>query len=508
MNIVNYRSEFMVFVVDDEESIRSILQEALTQAKYQVRTFPTAEDALEAVKQEPPHVILSDIRMPGMSGIDLLGEVRNISVDIQFIIMTSHASLDTALQAIKLGAYDYLHKPFEDINDVIVTLDRTVEKLFLQYQNEQLLDELAVKNNSLTELNARIAKEKEEVVYINSFMSEVARAVEVDEVLDIFLNHTTKLVNNKPVMFFKHLPAYASLLLYKVGGVSVDEYRGVGINLKDLPQNKYNELIKDPQNLQALADLMQQVFGLTHFLAIPLILENDVAGVVVTADIEDLSLRRVFDSFMQVLSVSYHNAVMRKRMHEMAIKDPLTSLYNRRYYNQKLEEEIARSRRTRYPVSLIYLDIDHFKKYNDNNGHQNGDLLLKAISKLMQKTSRANDIVARLGGEEFSIILPHTDLMGAAVKAEKLRKAVETTKFPFGELQPMGFISISIGVSEYPAVAKDAEALVKAADDALYKVKETSRNRVCVAQPIEGFTPDFIAEKVPPYVGPNEKKNG
>ena len=88
MEIKNYRSEFMVFVVDDEESIRSILQEALTQANYQVQTFPTAEDALKVIREEPPHVILSDIRMPGMSGIDLLDEVRGISTDIQFIIMT------------------------------------------------------------------------------------------------------------------------------------------------------------------------------------------------------------------------------------------------------------------------------------------------------------------------------------------------------------------------------------------------------------------------------------
>jgi diguanylate cyclase (GGDEF)-like protein len=497
----------MVFVVDDEESILSILQDALSQAKYQVRTFPTAEDALQAIQQEPPHVILSDIRMPGMSGIDLLNEVRNISTDIQFIIMTSHASLDTALQAIKLGAYDYLHKPFEDINDVIVTLDRTVEKLFLQYQNEQLLEELAVKNNSLTDLNARIAKEKEEVVYINSFMAEVARAVEIDDVLDVFLTHTSKLLYNKSILFFKHLPAYSSLLLYKAGGLNIEEYRGVGISLKEVPSTKYNEQIREPHALKPLSDLMSQVFSQTKFLAIPMILENEVTGILVTQEIEDLSLRRVFDSFVQVLSVSYYNAVMRKRMHEMAIKDPLTGLYNRRFYNQKLEEEISRSRRTRYPVSLIYMDIDHFKKYNDNNGHQNGDLLLKAISKLMQKTSRTSDIVARLGGEEFSIILPHTDLMGAAVKAEKLRKAVETTKFPFGELQPMGFISISIGVSEYPTISRDAEGLVKAADDALYKVKETSRNRVCVAQAPDGFEPDFIAEKVPAYVNPKEKQN-
>src|SRR5690606_18279158 len=102
----------------------------------------------------------------------------------------SHASLETAVNAIRLGAYDYLHKPFEDLGDVVTTVDRTVEKLYLQYQNEQLLDELANKNKALTSLNSRIAKEKEEVVRINGLMASLSKVKEVPETIQVFLDHT------------------------------------------------------------------------------------------------------------------------------------------------------------------------------------------------------------------------------------------------------------------------------------------------------------------------------
>jgi diguanylate cyclase (GGDEF)-like protein len=173
-------------------------------------------------------------------------------------------------------------------------------------------------------------------------------------------------------------------------------------------------------------------------------------------------------------------------------------LYNRRYFNEKLDEEISRSRRTKMPVSLVYMDIDHFKKYNDQNGHPMGDQLLKMFSTILAKTSRKNDIVSRIGGEEFVIILPHTDAQGAAIKAEKLRRTIESTKFPFAEKQPMGFVSSSIGVSEYPTLAGDPESLVKAADDALYKIKSTTRNRVGLAEAPPGFKPDFVPIPVVP----------
>ena len=498
MKIENLRDQFMVYIVDDEASIRSILMEALSTAGYQTRDFPSADAAFAVIPEEPPHIILSDIRMPGMSGIDLLGKVRELSEDIQFIIMTSHASLDTALQAIKLGAYDYLHKPFEDLGDVLVTVDRTLEKLFLQYQNEQLLEELENKNKALTSLNTRISKEKEEVQKINQLMAELSHTAEVTEVIDIFLKQSASLVPDTEILFLKHLPSYRSLVVSQAHQVDPQKIRGAGISFKELSQAEYLQRIASIADAPELAEMLVEVFHKGEYRVFPLTVENQLAGVFLfLREIHDLSALRLLDSFVQVVQAFYYNAVMQRRIHDMAIKDPLTGLYNRRYFNDRLEEEMNRSRRTRYPLSCIYLDIDHFKKYNDQNGHQSGDVLLKQIAALMRKSSRKTDIVARLGGEEFCILLPHTHAEGAAIKAEKLRRIVEATDFEHREKQPMGFVSISVGVSEYPAHAQDAEGLIKAADDALYCVKESSRNRVALAQVAEGFRPDFEALPVP-----------
>jgi diguanylate cyclase (GGDEF)-like protein len=170
-----------------------------------------------------------------------------------------------------------------------------------------------------------------------------------------------------------------------------------------------------------------------------------------------------------------------QQLEEMAIRDPLTGLYNRRYFNQRLKEEISRSTRNGKPISVAYLDIDHFKKYNDTNGHPMGDVLLKQFATLLAESIRQTDVVARLGGEEFCVILPETSLENAMLKAEKLRAAVATTKFPNGEKQPLGMVSCSVGVSEYPSIAKDEEALIRTADEALYEIKKGGRNCVGAA---------------------------
>ena len=506
MDIAKYRKDFLVYVVDDEISITEVLKEALKDAGYQVETFPSADDAFVRVKESPPHVVISDIRMPGMTGIELLKAIRELSQDIQFIIMTSHASLETALDAMRLGAYDYIHKPFEQLDDVIKTIDRTVEKLFLQFQNEQLLEELAEKNKALSGLNAKISQEKEEVLKINALMTQMSKAKDVDQVIQAYLDKVSQLVENKPVIFLTHASAYLSLVVTHSSQINKETLKNIGISLKDLDTKIYFETLMNPMGFEGIQSLMKDFFQVTEYFAIPIEEDSTVGGIVVVFDqLKDISTRRLFDSFTQILKVSYMNTKMQKRIHDMAIKDPLTGLFNRRYFNEKIEEELSRARRTHLPVSLIYLDIDHFKKYNDQNGHPMGDVLLKMFAQVLRQTSRKNDIVCRIGGEEFVIILPHTDKVGAAIKAEKLRRVIDSTQFPHGEKQPLGKVSSSMGVSEYPAHAHDAEGLVRAADEALYQVKSTTRNKVCLATVPPDFKPDFEAVKVPLYKNKENK---
>lgn len=171
-----------------------------------------------------------------------------------------------------------------------------------------------------------------------------------------------------------------------------------------------------------------------------------------------------------------------KQLEELTIKDPLTGSYNRRYFDNKVAEEIRRSKRSGSPVGLLYLDIDHFKKYNDQNGHPEGDQLLINFAKTVRSIVRAEDAFCRLGGEEFCVIAVNTDIEGMKILAEKVRSTVYATDFKFGEKQPLGRLSCSIGVSLYPEFASDPETLVKAADEALYRAKQGGRNTWMMAE--------------------------
>jgi len=179
-----------------------------------------------------------------------------------------------------------------------------------------------------------------------------------------------------------------------------------------------------------------------------------------------------------------------EKLTELALRDGLTGLYNHRFFQEALTAELARSARHGRKVGLIFLDLDHFKNYNDMLGHPAGDELLIKLAKILTHTQaneeiairgRASDVAARYGGEEFVIILPETDRAGALVRAERLRACVESFPFASGSVQPGGKVTVSIGVSAYPEDAVTKQALVEAADQALLRAKREGRNRVYAA---------------------------
>ena len=165
-----------------------------------------------------------------------------------------------------------------------------------------------------------------------------------------------------------------------------------------------------------------------------------------------------------------------------SITDSLTALKNRRYFDQRLHEEIAHSRRYRLPLSLLLIDVDHFKVVNDTYGHQIGDEVLKNLSKVILEMVRDSDIVARYGGEEIAIITPNTEKAEAILLAERLRNIVQkSTLASIDATQEVVQITISIGVSTLNLVVMDKDALVEEADKALYEAKKLGRNRVQIS---------------------------
>ncbi len=169
-----------------------------------------------------------------------------------------------------------------------------------------------------------------------------------------------------------------------------------------------------------------------------------------------------------------------------ALKDSLTGLFNHGHFHEAFEAEISRSRRHRHDLSLLFIDVDHFKQYNDRMGHPAGDRLLLRLADTIAGRrisgapgARNSDVAARYGGEEFVVILPETDLQGALTRAERLRRFVASTQVEGGSEQPLGCVSVSIGVASYPGDGEDKKTLIEIADQGMYAAKRAGRNRVC-----------------------------
>lgn len=310
-----------ILVVDDEESIRTVLTEVLTDDGFSVTQAANGMEALSVLKEVPHPLVITDIKMPGMTGIELLKKIRQAIPGTEVIIITSFASLETAITALRYGAYDYLFKPFEDIKLISAAATRAIEKVRLTRQNQGLLKELEHKNIQLKKAN--------------------------------------------------------------------------------------------------------------------------------------------------------------KTLKWLARRDGLTGLYNHRYFQKILHAELIRAVRYKQYFSLAFLDLDHFKQYNDTHGHQKGDQLLRILAKVLGSCLRESDFLARYGGEEFTIILPSTSKREVLAVAEKIRGRVERYPFTGRETQPKGSVTLSLGISTFPEDGTDQASLMEHADQALYKAKNSGRNRVC-----------------------------
>ncbi len=195
-------------------------------------------------------------------------------------------------------------------------------------------------------------------------------------------------------------------------------------------------------------------------------------------DDEDISL---ITNFSLQAGIAIENARLYEQIKKKAITDELTQLYNRHYFNDAFDQEILRSIRMGHQCSVLIMDIDFFKNYNDRNGHIEGDKLLHTFAGIIKDSLRKIDIIGRFGGEEFVALLPETDNENALLAAERIRKAIEETKFIGNEKQPFGKVTVSIGVTTLDCVKDkeiNAHELLQRADIALYLAKEKGRNRV------------------------------
>jgi len=249
-------------------------------------------------------------------------------------------------------------------------------------------------------------------------------------------------------------------------------------------------IIRNAQDDYRCSQEFVKMLGLREYIVVPLVTKQVTVGVLL---VDNCISNRTIDetelvpvtSFANQVAMTIENAKLYQKIEYLALIDGLTNVYNHRYFVENLVAEIDRMSRYEKDgfLSLIMIDVDHFKHYNDTNGHMAGDAVLMEVGQILKRLTRKVDLAARYGGEEFVIMMPATQREGAGKLAERIRIEIEKYPFEFKASQPTGKLTISLGVSTYPEDGKTGEAIIEAADRGLYMSKTSGRNKVSIAGP-------------------------
>lgn len=333
-----------------------------------------------------------------------------------------------------------------------------------------------------TELYEKSEQKVRELTTLYEVSRAIASTLNLENVLNLAMKMINQLMNTKRCSILildregKEINARVSQGLPEevIREIKIDDSESV---LNFVLRTKQPILIKNLEDDMFFKTTSSGRYSTKSFMSVPLNIKEQVIGVInVTDKVDGTPFTDDDLKLLVTLANQIASDVENARLYEMAVTDGLTEIFNHKYFQQHLEKDIERAKRYREDVSLLMIDIDHFKRCNDTHGHQEGNKILKKVTAILKKSIREVDLLARYGGEEFAIILPCTPKNGAHEIAQRMRELVESTEFILNDRHVT--ITISVGVSTFPEDAGLQFELIKRADMALYHAKRTGRNRV------------------------------
>ncbi len=445
-----------VLIAEDSTVALKVLERSLRQLGYEVVVAPDGGAAWRAYQVDPTPIVITDWEMPEMSGLELCRAIRSHGgAHYTYLMMlTARGQKEDKLEALEAGADAFLSKPL-DTAELQASL-RVAERILLaeatlQQQKQQLQD-----------LNEELQSQNESLLLTQRLIEHANRRF-------------TELFEHVPVACFTvdlegriHEWNLAAQQLY---GYAKEEV---------LFQSVYEKVFHGA-SASRLHEMLQRVLqgstitgiesedhdreGNLHYVirsAFPIRnAQREAVGAIVS--VVDVTYRVEYENQLKALN---------QKLQSLAVTDGLTGLHNHRAFQDYLEEQFQLAVRNRLPLSLILMDVDHFKQYNDTFGHQAGDEVLRTVAQILKERVREGDFVARYGGEEFVVVLPRADEESAAMVAERLRQAVEAENWT---LRP---VTGSFGVASLRPDMETRQELIEAADQALYQAKKNGRNRV------------------------------
>ncbi|WP_419796535.1 MAG: diguanylate cyclase [Terasakiella sp.] len=410
-----------ILVVDDNLINLKVLTQVLSTNGYVVRGASSGEEAFFHIKEKTPDLILLDVQMPGLDGFEVCQQLKGSpeTADVPVIFITATDTVESKIKGFEVGASDYIPRPL------------------------QMPEVLARVKNQLTarQFYRQVEDEKERLEKVLSALPVPYLLSSIDTGMLIEMND------------------HACAVLE--------------IAQKDVKRTHAKEIYAFPEMRTELLKKLKQSKLISNE-------ELDLkksSGEVFTALFSATPLRLLDEN---VFFIAFNDIAERKKMEqaleEAARTDYLTGTLNRRALSARAIDEKQRSKRNKKPISILMLDIDHFKKINDTFGHEVGDDALKELVALIGETLRTSDALGRIGGEEFVLLLPETSFEGAKVLAERIRTRIENNVLKTADGKELT-MTVSGGLAEW-ATNQSYEEVLKLTDERLYKAKNTGRNRI------------------------------
>jgi diguanylate cyclase (GGDEF)-like protein len=473
---------FRILVVDDDlRNVEFLRESLLGPAGYATLSATDGEEALQQALTQEPDLILLDLQMPKMDGLEVLEALRQAGRETPAILITAHGSESVAVQALRLGVRDYFTKPFR-ATEILQAVDRSLIEARLRRDKEQL-------TSRVQSINRQLEQRLKELSILYSISKAVTSLLNLDKLLTRILEAARYVTAADEASLFLRDEHTREVRLKATQGDDPKTGRA------KIPSD-------DPVVAQVLitgeivATQSRQTGGTKsrHLtLGVPLKVHERVTGALCAyreessgpfADGERYSLAALADCAAiaienaRLYEEAQQELAQRKRAEEailqLAYHDTLTGLPNRTLFNDRTGVALARARRYTQRLAVMLLDLDHFKKVNDTLGHSVGDELLKSVGQRLFAVLRDSDTVCRMGGDEFLLLLPE---MGKPEHAETAaRRILEVIREPFSLGEHTLRITTSIGIAVYPEDGEDGDHLIKRADVAMYRAKDQGRD--------------------------------
>ncbi|TWJ19888.1 GGDEF domain-containing response regulator [Geobacter argillaceus] len=449
-----------VLVVEDDKFFREVFSSLLEEEGYLVDVAATGHEALKKLAKEEYQVVVTDLMMSDISGLEILSRVKQLDPAIEVIMVTGHGNIETAIYALKNGARDYLIKP--------INHEEFKHAVALCMEQRRLLDE----NH---ELKSQIK--------IFQVSQNIANCLDLERIYSMVVDALAKEVGgSKGLGFF--LGGDGTLDLKVCRGLS----EALGNQLAEYLQSGCDWHKDGAESLVVLSNFIPKenndadLGGIKDALLFFIRSRRLLQGVVAIFNPPrksfpaEINYRNV-NFLLDQSSLALENAIRYTTVKNLLNIDELTGLYNYRYLEIALEREIKRADRFGLDLSVIFLDIDHLKSVNDVHGHLVGSSILKEVGSLIKRSVREVDIIIRYGGDEYTVLLVETGTFGAAIVSERIRKAIEGHTFVINDSVKLR-LTASLGYASYPDDSSSKVELLEMADQAMYYGKASGKNTV------------------------------